>query len=93
MAVVEVVLAAVVVGEVVVVEVELAGYLAKKVAAIFKEILTHPTKNSYALIIGCSPSTKNCCIHRHGTKLCSTNPNWASESCLRFAFPSIEKAS
>ena len=53
----------------------LAGYLVKEVAAILREILTHPTKKLYddntapfsALIIGCSPSTGNCYIHCHVT--------------------------
>ena len=50
----------------------LAVNLAKEVAAILR-ILSHPTKKlyddhtalSFALIIRHSPSTKNCCIHRH----------------------------
>ena len=53
-------------------------YLAKEVAAVLREIQTHPTKKLYddrtAHLLcsnywGCSPSIKNCCIHRHVTML------------------------
>ena len=53
----------------------LAGYLAKEVAAILREILTHPTKKLYddnTAHLLCSnywlqPMTRNCCTPRHGT--------------------------
>ena len=42
-----------------------AGYLAKEVAAILREITTLCI--FYAPITGYSPSTRNYCTHRHGT--------------------------
>ena len=50
----------------------LAGDLAKEVAAIFREVYTHPSKQLYdntccAPTIGTSPSIRNCCTPHRDT--------------------------